>query len=87
MTDALEQIIAMNGLMTEEDYKYEGKQHQQCRLDQTKIKVKISSYLNISSDENGSIFSSCFSLRVELFFHFIQKWLNGWQKMVQYPLD
>jgi hypothetical protein len=53
MTDAYGQIINMGGLMTEEDYKYEAKQHDQCQLDKTKIKVDIDGYLNITSDENG----------------------------------
>ena len=53
MTDAYGQIISMGGLMTEEDYKYEGKQHNQCLLDKSKIKVNIDSYVNITSDENG----------------------------------
>ncbi|CAF0800476.1 unnamed protein product [Adineta steineri] len=52
MTDAYGQIINMSGLMTEADYKYEGKQHDQCLLDKTKIKVNIDGYLNITSDEN-----------------------------------
>ena len=53
MTDAYGQIINMGGLETEEDYKYEAKQHDQCELDKTKIKVNIDGYLNITSDENG----------------------------------
>ncbi|CAF0907485.1 unnamed protein product [Adineta ricciae] len=53
MTDAYGQIISMGGLMTEDDYKYEGKQHNQCLLDKSKIKVNIDSYVNITSDENG----------------------------------
>lgn len=53
MTVAYQQIINMNGLMTEDDYKYDGKQHDQCKLDKTKIKVNINGYLNITSDENG----------------------------------
>ncbi len=53
MTVAYDQIINMSGLMTEEDYKYEGKQHNQCQLDKKKIKVDIDGYLNITSDENG----------------------------------
>jgi len=53
MTVAFEQIIAMGGLMTEDDYKYEGKQHNQCQLDKQKVKVQINGYLNITSDENG----------------------------------
>ncbi|CAF3291504.1 unnamed protein product [Rotaria socialis] len=52
MTLAYEQIINMSGLMTEQDYKYDGKQHPQCQLDKTKIKVNIEGYLNITSDEN-----------------------------------
>ena len=40
MTIAYDQIINMSGLMTEQDYKYEGKQHNQCLLDKTKIKSK-----------------------------------------------
>ncbi|CAF4948436.1 unnamed protein product [Rotaria sp. Silwood1] len=52
MTVAYDQIINMGGLMTEQDYKYEGKQHSQCQLDKTKIKVNIDGYLNITSDEN-----------------------------------
>lgn len=54
MTVAYDQIISMHGLMSEDDYKYEGKQHSQCQLDPKKIRVTINSYLNISSDENGS---------------------------------
>lgn len=53
MTLAYGQIISMSGLMTEQDYKYEGKQHNQCLLDKSKIKVDIDGYLNITSDENG----------------------------------
>jgi Papain family cysteine protease len=53
MTVAYEQIIKMNGLESEDDYKYEGKQHNQCQLDKKKIKVNIDGYLNITSDENG----------------------------------
>jgi hypothetical protein len=53
MTVAYEQIIKMNGLESEDDYKYEAKQHNQCQLDKTKIKVNIDGYLNITSDENG----------------------------------
>jgi len=53
MTVAYDQIINMSGLMTEDDYKYEAKQHNQCQLDKTKIKVDIDGYLNITSDENG----------------------------------
>lgn len=54
MTLAYDQIIAMGGLMTEDDYKYEGRRHDQCQLDKTKIKVQIDGYANITSDENGS---------------------------------
>jgi hypothetical protein len=54
MTVAYEQIIGMKGLMTEDDYKYDGKQHPQCQLDEKKIRATISAYRNISSDENGS---------------------------------
>ena len=53
MTNAYDQIIQFNGLMTEDDYKYRAKQQSQCQLDPTKVRVKINSYLNISSDENG----------------------------------
>lgn len=53
MTLAYDQVISMGGLMTEDDYKYEGKQHDQCQLDKQKIKVNINGYLNITSDENG----------------------------------
>jgi len=53
MTVAYEQIINMSGLETEDDYKYEGRQHNQCQLDKTKIKVNINGYINITSDENG----------------------------------
>ena len=53
MTLAYDQIVGMGGLMTEDDYKYEGRQHDQCQLDKTKIKVQIDGYLNITSDENG----------------------------------
>ena len=59
INEEFEQIIEMKGLMSEDDYRYEGKQHQQCQIDQKKIKVQINSYLNISSDENRSFsFSS-----------------------------
>lgn len=54
MTLAYDQIISMGGLMTEDDYKYEGRQHDHCELDKTKIKVQIDGYLNITSDENGN---------------------------------
>lgn len=54
MTLAYDQIIGMGGLMTEDDYKYEGRQHDHCELDKTKIKVQIDGYLNITSDENGN---------------------------------
>ena len=53
MTVAFEQIIAMGGLMTEDDYKYEDKQ---------KVKVQINGYLNITSDENGRISSNQFDI-------------------------
>ena len=62
MTGAFEQIIAMGGLMTEDDYKYEGKQHNQCQLDKQKVKVQINGYLNITSDENGRISSNQFDI-------------------------
>jgi hypothetical protein len=54
MTLAYDQIISMGGLMTEDDYKYEGRQLGQCELDKGKIKVEIDGYLNITSDENGN---------------------------------
>jgi cathepsin F len=60
MTDAYGQIISMSGLMTEDDYKYEGKQHNQCLLDKSKIRVNIDGYLNITSDENGEEGTVCF---------------------------
>lgn len=53
MNVAFDQIIDMDGLMTEDDYKYEGKQHAQCLLNKTKIRAKIDGYVNITSDENG----------------------------------
>jgi cathepsin F len=54
MNVAYDQIINMSGLMTEDDYKYEGKQQAQCLLDKTKIRVNIDGYVNITSDENGN---------------------------------
>jgi cathepsin F len=53
MNVAFDQIVDMDGLMSENDYKYEGKQHDQCQLNKTKIRVKIDGYVNITSDENG----------------------------------
>ena len=53
MNVAFDQIVDMDGLMSEDDYKYEGKQHDQCQLNKTKIRVKIDGYVNITSDENG----------------------------------
>jgi cathepsin F len=84
MTVAYDQIINMSGLMTEEDYKYEGKQHNQCQLDKKKIKVDIDGYLNITSDENGKrkiLFNEIID------FIFVKRWLNGWQIMHRFQLD
>jgi len=86
MTDAYGQIMNMSGLMTEADYKYEGKQHNQCLLDKSKIKVDIDGYLNITSDENGDRMKKFYLMMTSLSF-FLQKWQNGWQIMHQFQLD
>lgn len=75
MTLAYDQIISMGGLESEDDYQYEGKQHNQCQLDKTKIKVQINGYLNITSDENGNCRTRRRSLIACDFF--LQEWLNG----------
>ena len=77
MTDAYGQIISMSGLMTEDDYKYEGRQHTQCSLDKSKIKVNIDGYLNITSDENGKNNHGQFFFHVFFFLSLSKKWLNG----------
>jgi len=87
MTVAYEQIIKINGLEDEDDYKYEGRQHNQCQLDKTKIKVNIDGYLNITSDENGRNQQFDLNQIIDFVLFFIKKWLNGWQLMHLFQLD
>lgn len=51
MTDGYSFIETLGGLETEADYPYEGSD-ETCRFVKNKVKVAVTNYVNISSDEN-----------------------------------
>ena len=50
MTDAYKAIEKLGGLELESDYPYEGR-NDQCHFAKRKVKVKVSGYQNITSNE------------------------------------
>lgn len=78
MTNAFQQIIGLQGLMTEQDYPYRAKQNDHCLLDRTKPRVSIQTYVNISQDENGLFHVVFFSSKSTIDFSFrdMAQWLS-----------